>query len=289
MNRTGRILLVLLLAGLLSVTVSGGEEPEDSAHWKALAERLAAQLEGTAAPINLGRTGLAAVSASSVNGGRPLTNRYYGVLNLFDDGRNWMNNINYTYWLSGGDLQPWVEVRFDAAVTVTSIFVEGRPSFTTQLFMAKGGQFSHAAVQENLKLRTPLPGVSRLRLTFTPREDGENIKVFEVRVMGYPPEGADATPCRPRTAMSRAEAIAVARERLESWKRHLLQPVAERVREVGDDTWEVVFRGRNFDLLRVVVSGQLGARAEPLAQLLPTAEPSGVQAPESGKSAPSQD
>ncbi|MHC4225516.1 MAG: hypothetical protein ACYSUN_16115, partial [Planctomycetota bacterium] len=72
MNRTGQFLLALLLAGSLSMTVSGGEDPGDPAHWKALAERLAAQLEGTAAPINLARTGLASVCASSVNGGRPL-------------------------------------------------------------------------------------------------------------------------------------------------------------------------------------------------------------------------
>jgi hypothetical protein len=66
-------------------------------------------------------------------------------------------------------------------------------------------------------------------------------------------------------------------------------PVAERVREVGDDSWEVVFRGHSFDLLRVVVDSRLGARVEPLARLVPAAGPSGERAPEPGAGDPSQD
>jgi len=40
--------------------------------------------------VNLGRLANARVSASSVNGSRPLDNQFYGVRNLFDGGSHWM-------------------------------------------------------------------------------------------------------------------------------------------------------------------------------------------------------
>jgi len=44
--------------------------------------------DGDAALINLARLSIAEVSASDVNGSRPLDDGFYGVQNMFDDGQN---------------------------------------------------------------------------------------------------------------------------------------------------------------------------------------------------------
>jgi hypothetical protein len=74
--------------------------------------------------INLGKTSLATVSGSLINGGRQIDNPYYGVLNLFDEGRHFINGLNYDYWLGdAGGAPQWVEVRFDVPVTVSSMTI----------------------------------------------------------------------------------------------------------------------------------------------------------------------
>ena len=75
--------------------------------------------------INLARLSIARVSASSVNGDRPLDNPYYGVQNMFDDGRNWINGINYSYWLGEYNRpRQFVTVCFDVPVTVSKLVIE---------------------------------------------------------------------------------------------------------------------------------------------------------------------
>src|SRR6185503_9684694 len=76
---------------------------------------------GPAHPINLARTSLASVDASSTNGPREMENPYYGVLNAFDDGENWIDNHNYTYWESHLEEQPYIDVHFDVPVTLTRV------------------------------------------------------------------------------------------------------------------------------------------------------------------------
>src|SRR5687768_6548216 len=71
--------------------------------------------------INLARTSIAAVSASSVNGTRAMDNRFYGVVNAFDDGNNWHDNINYSYWLANHGGNAVADVYFDVPVTVKSV------------------------------------------------------------------------------------------------------------------------------------------------------------------------
>jgi hypothetical protein len=77
------------------------------------------------AEFNLANTSLATVSGSPVNGNRPIDNPYYGVLNLFDEGTHFINGLNYDYWLGEAPAPnpQWVEVRFSAPVTVTSLQV----------------------------------------------------------------------------------------------------------------------------------------------------------------------
>src|SRR6185503_18719226 len=75
-------------------------------------------------PINLGRTSLTAIDASSVNAERGIDNFWYGALNAFDDGYNRVDR-HCTYWLTASEDRAWVELYFDAPVTVTSIRVEG--------------------------------------------------------------------------------------------------------------------------------------------------------------------
>src|SRR5690349_6138815 len=64
--------------------------------------------------LNLARTSLATVSASSVNGRRALDNEFYGIQKAFDDGgMKGDNGINYNYWMAeAGEFRPWVIVQF---------------------------------------------------------------------------------------------------------------------------------------------------------------------------------
>ena len=74
--------------------------------------------------LNLGKLDDTLADASSVNAGRALDNVFYGVLNLFDGGRHFVNNINYTYWLSDSATRHWVKLRFGAPVEIRSILIE---------------------------------------------------------------------------------------------------------------------------------------------------------------------
>jgi hypothetical protein len=72
--------------------------------------------------INLGRTSLATVSGTPVNGNVPADDPFHGVLNLFDDGRHLINDLNYDYWLGNNTPAPqWVDVRFAVPVTITQM------------------------------------------------------------------------------------------------------------------------------------------------------------------------
>ncbi len=74
--------------------------------------------------VDLGRLSIARVSASSVNGNRSLDNKFYGILNLFDDGKNFINNINYTNWMTDPELKHWVKIRFKSYVCLEYVTVE---------------------------------------------------------------------------------------------------------------------------------------------------------------------
>ena len=97
-----RILFIFIIFSYSINTIIASEPPtyeELQAHIAELEQEIMILKEiirGTAHPINLCRTSLVSVAASSVNGSRPLNNIYYGIRNAFDGGENLINNINYT-------------------------------------------------------------------------------------------------------------------------------------------------------------------------------------------------
>jgi len=69
--------------------------------------------------IDVTRLSITNVTASSVNGDRPLDNEYYGVLNLFDNGKN-----QYSSWLTDAEQRHWIQFTFDQPVEIHSITIE---------------------------------------------------------------------------------------------------------------------------------------------------------------------
>ncbi len=255
-----RTLLALSLLLLPAAADERDDLRRENERLKALVERLSAQLEGTAKPINLARTNLARVTASSVNGGRSLANVFYGVLNLFDDGSHWHDNINYTSWLSNGEPSPWVEVRFDRPVTVCSVEAEGGPAYRVRLLASAGGESAPDP-------RGPTAGVAAVRVTFDAGAAGGNVQAREIRILGFPPEGIEVTTQEPRILLDDAHALKVARERFDAWKQALLQGAQEEVTPEGD-SFVILFRRGPQELLRVRVSAA-AVEEEPRADLAP--------------------
>jgi len=165
--------------------------------------------------INLGRTSITTVTASSVNGKSALDDVPYGIPNAFDDGNNWQNNINYTEWLSGphystsGDPKPYVEVMFDCPVTVTSIIVEDAPPFSVRLTCVDGSEKTLKA-KDSLELESPIQKVQSVHLGFDygkTFEDvdgkGGTVEISEIRILGSLPSGTEYEVRKPRIVPSR--------------------------------------------------------------------------------------
>jgi hypothetical protein len=142
--------LPLAAALAMALTVACASAPSSS---EAIPPQVHAP--GTGPAINLARTSLASVDASSVTSDRPMDNPYYGVLNAFDNSDNWVQNHNYTYWLSGNEEEPYIDVHFDAPVTLTQIEVKAAPGtvFTARLMHADGDETS----LPSLRIPAPAP------------------------------------------------------------------------------------------------------------------------------------
>ncbi len=160
-------------------------------------------------PTNLARTDLATVQASSVNGDRLQSNCFYGVANAFDDGKTWINKINYTWWLSGPERFPWIEVTFSAPVTIVSIVVEGGPPYSARVFPVDGGEHDYPTAGEVLNLPHPLHAVTRVRLNFYRRtsETQAPVSVAEVRLLGFPPTDTHLEIRTPKVGPPRERAV----------------------------------------------------------------------------------
>ena len=294
--------LVIGASVVSPVALAGEGAPDAEAMRKRIAaleqtvRKLEGIVEGTAHPVNLGRTSLAAVRASSVNGARALDNKFYGVVNAFDGGVNWHNKINYTYWLSGGGPGQWIEVCFGHPVTVTSVAVDSGPGFTAQFAFAKGGEEirtmrpsaaelapprrPNPLVDANpmvggqpvqgspvLKLREPLHGVSKVRLLF--RHGQGNTRVNEVFVMGHIPPGVDYKVGRPRVLLTAPNAEATAREAFDGWRAALTQGAMSR-RQEDEQAIVITYSKGGLDLFRVTIRKKDGATTrEALAGLSP--------------------
>ncbi len=270
------VALAISLAGVCAL--SYGQGAQDKSYQQLLDENAALQkqikqltelTEGKAHPINLGRTSLASVSASSVNGSRTFDNQYYGVRNAFDGGDNWINKINYTYWLASGDLGNWVEVHFDKPVTVKYILVEGGGAFTPTFYFHANGEETLPTTSGRLLLEQPLHGVRRVRLTFG--KGGVNTKVNEIRVMGFPPPGAKVEIRQPRMLLDTRSAQLLAVDRFNQWRATLGKCFAPRTEEFPD-RYVTIF-GRNKDamnLYRVTVWKETSKiETEVLSELTP--------------------
>lgn len=237
-------------------------------------KKLQGGVERAEQPINLGRTSLAAVNASSVNGNRSLSNVYYGVVNAFDDGANWHNNINYTYWLSDNGPGAWVEVHFDHPVSVTSICVDNGPPFATKLVFAQGGERVLGQAGAEVKLDGAVQGIKSVRLTFAEQAPagGGMVAVHEIRILGHPPADARFMVGRPRVWVDAAQAVRAAEESLAEWLAKATRPTRHEVREDGEKIVVTFFR-QEAPIYRVALRRADGAAtALPLARLTPLAD-----------------
>lgn len=210
-------LLVWISLGLTNAALSAGTETE-----------------GRARPrfINLGRTSLAAVTASSMSDDRAMDNIYYGVTNAFDDGVNWHNNINYSYWLPGQpDGGAWAEIRFDSPVTIRSVSVENAPPFTVRLWHADGELTRRT--QDHLELEPPLEEVGRVRVIFE-LDRKKRTEIEEIRIIGLVPEGIEFKVGKPRVLASKRNFQRKATEEFRVWTQKWLAPDRKNVIERGD-------------------------------------------------------
>lgn len=209
------------------------------------------------AVINLGRTSLASVTASSVNGERAMDNPFCGVTNAFDDGKNRVNDMDYTSWEPDyGGPETYVEVRFDVPVTVAEIIIEkGRP-FTAHLF---GEDDAEQVVKgdESAAVHPVAAKISRVQIYFEP-DAQHRIEVQEIKIMGMVPAGIKYTVGVPRVVVSdrnmELEADGAYWEWLSSYAGHSKHKT---VRQEGDKTIFVYFL-EDVPVMRVTVDHKTG-------------------------------
>lgn len=223
-------------------------------------------VQGTAHPINLCRTSLTSVTASSVNGSRSLNNIYYGIANAFDGGENWINNINYTYWLAMGRTG-FVEVYFDYPVSLTSISVEGAPPFITRISFLYGGEEQHAQVSEQLDFETPVQGVTSIRLTF--EQDTGNLKVNEIQILGFIPPDVEYNIGTPRIFITARNAEVMAGSAYHDWI-NLFLPYSNtpKIKE-KQDKFIFTYQKETMDILQITIDKNTGeVTTEELVKLI---------------------
>lgn len=237
-------------------------------------------------PINLGRTSLASVDASSVNGNRPLNCPYYGILNAFDDGWNMFNGLNYTTWSTDPGEPASAEVHFAQPVQVTSVLVVQGLPFKATFSLSNGDEGQ--AVSEQLppptptevpfidnslrkpdislsyraELRPPLRDVVKVRLDFANADheryrSAPSHKVAEIRIMGYVPPGLAYTVCQPKILMTDKNVLLVAQGAFEEWRESLRDQTTV-VRSEDEDNVVFTFSKEGVALIRVFVNKRDG-------------------------------
>lgn len=231
--------LVTLLFSAFAIVYNISMSRSRAADWKYVRD-----LETKAALVDLSRTDLAAVCASYYS--EP--HLYHSILNAFDDNSNWINKINYTNW-PGGFPQPWAEVQFDMPMVVTAVEIQGNRRFATTLIFKNGSRRSYpyslanetimedtrvhmtppspqtgASQTYEIKAHLPLPepglDVVAVRFDFDCPQalyGNESMKVRDIRVLGLVPPGITYTKEKPRIAITRDKAIAIATEAYQTW------------------------------------------------------------------------
>lgn len=214
-------------------------------------------ISGTAHPTNLGRTSLARVTASSVNGRRAMDNIYHGIVNAFDGGDNWHNGINYTSWLADYGGSPWADVYFDVPVSLTSIVVEREIGFVATLYFADGGEKKYAQASDEIAFGEVVHNVTRVRLNFRPEASG-SCRVHEISVYGYAPPGIEYTVGRPVVYMALREATLTANIALSQWWEQLRASIQEPIIVEGEALFTLVYYTEAVNLLCVTINKLTG-------------------------------
>jgi hypothetical protein len=208
--------------------------------------------------INLGRTSLAAVTASSVNGDRAMDSPFYGILNAFDDGSNWRNGINYTQWLSNYHATgTYAEVRFDVPVTVTSIFTEGAPPFSVRL-TAEDGTEQVKNGKDSVAFNPAASKIRRVRLTFENNSEGV-VRVDEIRIMGLTSSETKYEVRPPRVLPTERNLELAGDEAFTSWLYPYLSARKKTVRET-DDSVVFVYFIEDVPVVRVTIDRRDGSK-----------------------------
>jgi hypothetical protein len=137
-------------------------------------------------------------------------------LNLFDDGTNIINKINYNYWLSDAQNGKWIKLSFTKPVIVHSFLIETTGKyqpreFAVELSQLKAGtrrtirEFNSVAIngfRTVFDLPEPVSKVDEVTVLFP---GAEMIQVGEIRVWGTAPAGVNLTPQKPLIALSEPE------------------------------------------------------------------------------------
>ena len=161
--------------------------------------------------IDISRLSITHVSASSVNGNRQLNDEFYGVLNLFDNGNNYIKGINYSYWFSDAESQHWVKLSFDKPVMINSVVVETtgnrRPKEYSLDFAQISGESRNTikyfesipikGLRTINELKSPIINVSEIQINFP---GPEAVEISEIRVLGKVLDGIDQTSQPPALA-----------------------------------------------------------------------------------------
>lgn len=224
--------------------------------------------EAMGQPINLGRTSLAALNCSSVNGSRGLANKYYGIPNAFDDGQNKLGDMTYTYWLASYETVPWAEVSFDVPVAITSISVDGGTPFSTQMFTSLGAEWDEPESNSQLVLAEPRRSVSKVRLNF---RGGGRFQVNEIRILGTVPPGVKYEVMTPRVLMTKENARDITREFFYQWQQNLGACGEPEITEDGDQLIATYYHlNPRFPMFRTVMNRKTGEiKSEGLADVAP--------------------
>ncbi|MEQ8766506.1 MAG: hypothetical protein RL885_21510 [Planctomycetota bacterium] len=232
---------------------------------------LEARLEDGRPGLNLARTTLARVSASSVNGDRAADDPYYGILNAFDDGtgREVRGNV-YSSWMPSNRGEPWIDVEFDEPLVVHTVQVDGQCSFSAQLIRENGEELLTRSVTERVRLEEPLSGVVRVRIRFGASSVQllGSVDVREVRVLGQVPEDVAFEQGAPRLRLNAQGAEAIARGDWERWQNEVLGDLRATTIRDSDGTWIVTLRSGGRDVMRVTTDGKKKT-VEPLIELVP--------------------
>ena len=194
--------------------------------------------------IDISRLSITHVSASSVNGKRSLNNKYYGVLNLFDNGDNVINGVNYAYWLTNSASRHWVKLTFDKPVLIDSATIETTGKRQPKEFALEFSQISGKSksiikyfdsipikgFRTTYKLPQPIANVSEMVIIF-PGPD--IIEVSEIRIIGKTTNDVNLAPQRPSIGLSKVYERTLKRTRI-------------RIKNTSSFDYELLLVGKEF-------------------------------------------